>query len=487
MPRIQFSDVTPPERRSIRDIPIPRGGKRKVPTTIIRQEEPAPTRKEVPSENFPISNPVSNFNKNPVSNVNINKKISDVTEKKTNSAYEYYYPKEKIITEQSVHEFTKNKKKAWIFGSITVIVIAIFIVSMMTVFASATIDITPKNQDINVDMKIAGSVEAGSNIVRYEIIKLSKSDTASVPATGEQAVELKASGKIVIYNNFSTEPQRLIVRTRFENSEGLIYRIPESVVVPGKTVKDGVETPGSIETTVFADEAGDKYNIKKSDFTIPGFKNDANRYKNFYARSSSSMSGGFVGMQKTVLPADKQTALQTIETETDANLKKELETKVPEGLVMLPDSIKFKSTELPIKDSGSSVIIGKEITAYAVMLNAEDLSKVIIEEYISKLPEWNNIKPTIKDFSLLNMTGLPENLETNGKINLQIKGLAKIWADIDVNSISQKLLGAPKQDASKLLDEFAGISTITSTIRPIWKQTFPKDSAKIHVKTTLNQ
>ena len=77
-----------------------------------------------------------------------------------------------------------------------------------------------------------------------------------MPTTGEEAVEVKASGKIMVYNNFSSEPQRLIIRTRFETKEGLIYRIPESIVVPGKTVKMGWETPGSKEIGVFADEPG---------------------------------------------------------------------------------------------------------------------------------------------------------------------------------------------------------------------------------------
>ena len=42
MPRIQFSDVTPPERRSIRDVPIPNSGKRKVPVVIKPEKESAP-------------------------------------------------------------------------------------------------------------------------------------------------------------------------------------------------------------------------------------------------------------------------------------------------------------------------------------------------------------------------------------------------------------------------------------------------------------
>ena len=476
MPRIQFSDVTPPERRSIRNIPIPNGGKRKVstiPITIkdsVQKTEPTPF---VAPEEAPVSN--------------LSSKISETRDIKNNDAYEYYYPKDKSESKQQDGLFRQSKRKTFVFGTIIVILIAVFVVSMMTVFASATISINPKTERVAVDTKIVGAKnEVMESDVRFEVIKLSELKTVSVEATGEEAVELKASGKIVIYNNFSSEPQRLIVRTRFENPEGLIYRIPESVIVPGKIVKGGVGTPGSVEVEIFADEAGEKYNIKKSDFTIPGFKNDAARFKNFYARSSTDITNGFIGKRKTVAPADKQTALQNIDTEAKINLKKSLETKIPDGLTLLSDSIIYKSRELSQKEETSSVLIGKEVTAYAIMLNKQDLSKKIINEYISNSTDWSNIKPIINDFSLLKIMNTPGDFETSDKINLQIGGQATIVADIDTNIISQRLLGAPKGDARKLMDEFAGILSITATVRPVWKQSFPKNPSKIYVQTTIN-
>jgi hypothetical protein len=461
MPRIQFSDVTPPERRSIRDIPIPRGGRRKTSATVKIEKEEAQKVDAVyssPSEE-------NNFSKKDIS-YSVN-----------------YSEREENEEIENPHKHRKSKKKTFIFGSISVIAVVVFIVSMMTVFASATIYITPKSETVSVDTKIPCVKEVESDSVRYEIIKLAKSKSVSVQAAGEKAVEIKASGKIRIFNNFSTEPQRLIVRTRFESPEGLVYRIPESVIVPGKTVKNGTETPGSIEVEIFADEAGEKYNIKKSDFTIPGFKTDANRYKNFYARATTEMTGGFIGNMKTVTDTDKNTALQSINSEIEAELKKELSSKIPEGLTLLPGAITYESKELAPKEDGSSVSIGKEITAYAMMLNSEDLSKRIVAEYVSNLMSWEDIKPEIKDFSGLEVSDIPKDLENAGKIDLQITGTTKVWAKIDTNAINQRLLGAPKKDAAKLMDEFAGISGITSTIRPIWKQTFPKDSFKIYVRT----
>jgi len=470
MPRIQFSDVTPPDnRRSIRDIPIPNGGKRKV--SINLKPEITPPPKATP---MPLSTPA------------FDSRISEVAEKKNTNVYEYYYPKNKEEPNYN-NGPTKSKRKAWMFGTIISVLIAVFIVGMMTVFASATVNITPRSQNLNVATEIVGVKEREEGGVRYEVVKLAKSKTVSIPATGEEAVELKASGKIIVYNNFSSQPQRLIIRTRFETKDGLIFRIPESIIVPGKTTKNGTETPGSIEVEVFADEPGEKYNINKSDFTVPGFKNDANRYNNFYARSITEMTGGFVGKMKTVLPAEKQTALQNIDTETRADLEKELQSKVPAELVLLSNSIIYKSKELSQKEESSSVLVGKEITAYALMLNKKELSDKIIATYASEFDSWNNIKSQIIDFSPLAVEKIVGNLEGGEKISLQIKGQVLAWAEINTDTISQKLLGAPKKDLQKIMDEFTGISGITAVIRPIWKQTFPTDSSKIRVQTTVGK
>jgi hypothetical protein len=474
MAKVQFNDVVPPEKRSIRNVPIPNGGKRKPPVVI--KPETGPTVSASPD----FSNPKPDLS----APSSVSAKISEMVEQKNRGAYEYYYPKNKNEP-NSVEPHVgsgKSGKKRWVFGAIALFAVASFVFFMMTVFSSATVLITPKSQEVAVDLGFTGTVEAQDGTVRYEVVKLSKSKTVSVPATGEEAVELKARGKIVVYNNFSSDPQRLIIRTRFESPSGLIYRIPESITVPGKSVKDGVETPGSIEVEVFADEAGEKYNIDKSDFTIPGFKTDPVRYKGFYARSSTKMEGGFVGNMKTILPAEKDAALVNVDSDLTSFLESELKTKVPQGLSLLPNSIVYDFTDLPQKEDSSAVAVGREATAYALMINRQDLSDKIVNEYIKNFPGWENIKASIADFSLLSMDTKLNKAEIGQKIELKVKGKATILAEIDTNIIGQKLVGAPKGDAAKLIDEFTGISSVRAIIRPIWKQSFPSNPLKISVQ-----
>lgn len=466
-------------------MPIPQGSKRRSSLSLKTGSSPTPEiikKVEEPVTEIKINTtPTSSPTKNQAPS--FADKMSQISQKENVGPYEYYYPKKEKESMAGSSERSVGIPKKIILGGIALVLIAGFIISMMTVFASATISLKPKTQNILVDTEIAASINKQAGAVSYEVLKFSKSKTASVPASGEEAVELKASGKIIIYNNFSTEPQRLIVRTRFESPEGLIYRIPESVVIPGKTTKGGVETPGSVEVQVFADEAGDKYNIKKTDFTIPGFKNDSARFKGFYARSVDSMTGGFVGKKKVATPADRQTALSGIDTELKADLEKELQAKIPEDLILLQNSIVFTAKELPEEDGDSNIVLGKEMTAHVFMFNKKDLSDKIVTDYIASSSEWQGIKAKINDFSALAITELPTNLSSiPEKLNLQVRGQAAVSADLDTALIGQKLLGAPKSSAASLMDDFAGISSVTAIIRPVWKRSFPDNPTKIYVE-----
>src|SRR5690242_1986960 len=99
MAKVQFSDVTPPEKRSIRDIPIPTGGKRKTPIVI---------KPGVPKPNLQSENEVRS--QQPVSN------LIDVD--KDSGPYEYYYPKDKKVSSptsspiNSVNNFINPPKKS---------------------------------------------------------------------------------------------------------------------------------------------------------------------------------------------------------------------------------------------------------------------------------------------------------------------------------------------------------------------------------------
>src|SRR3989344_5907949 len=299
MPKNFFQDVVPPDRRSIRNIPVMGASHRRKRVPLIEEEETLQTEPEIaPLERQFEHTP------NPV--------VEPVQSEKR-----YPYP--------PLPSRGKRKSFKGLFISVGVLVILGFVFGMMTLFTSAKVAIVPKSSSQTFNMaliayknpNIAGTATSTPSL-KYEILDLVKEAEVEVPASGEEMAENKAQGTITIYNNFSSEPQRLITRTRFESPTGLIYRIQESVVVPGKTAGG----PGMIEALVVAEEAGDKYNTNKTDFTVPGFKDDAARYAGFYAKSKTAIEGGFIGRMKKVAPADKELALSQLKDSLRLELEK---------------------------------------------------------------------------------------------------------------------------------------------------------------------
>lgn len=462
MAKVQFSDVLPPDKRSIRNISISRQPRKK--SIDVVETAGAVERVKISAQRPEVDFPV------------VEQKVREIPEiKNTNPAYEFYYPKK----ESSGGSNGGRSKKTLVVGTVLVALCLVFVFGMMTVFSSATVFLTPKNQNLQVSLDFTASKDPiATSTVRYEVLKLTKTENISVEATGEEFVEEKASGKIVIYNNFSTEPQRLIIRTRFEAPGGLIYRIPESVVVPGKSGA----TPGSIEVQVFADEAGEKYNIGNVDFTVPGFKNDAERYAGFYARSVTPMTGGFSGKRKTVAEAEKSAALSQVDSSLTEALTKDLESKVPEGLVLLKDAIVFDRRETSQKEESSKVTIGRQVDAYAILLNKEDLSEIVSERYLDGNPEWQNIPSLINDFSGLKMSKKPNTVPGSGNISLGIEGEAVLFAAVDTNKVTESLSGIEKKNINSLIESMPNVSSMKVTLRPVWKQSFPENPSKIEVK-----
>ena len=95
-----------------------------------------------------------------------------------------------------------------------------------------------------IDSRLRAYTNPITTGLSFEIMRLSAEESDLVTATGISSSGQKAGGKITVYNNYSNAPQKLIINTRFQTSDGKIYRIREPIVIPGMGVK---------EATVYAD------------------------------------------------------------------------------------------------------------------------------------------------------------------------------------------------------------------------------------------
>ncbi|HWQ60131.1 MAG TPA: hypothetical protein VN420_03215 [Candidatus Fimivivens sp.] len=159
----------------------------------------------------------------------------------------------------------------------------------------ADIVVTPNSVSQDLEMEFGGTTDSsfsGDNTVPVRIIEkegdVTVTGTASGSSTGNGS---KATGKILIYNAYGPDAQQLVATTRFQGTDGKIFRLTKGVTVPGSSVKNGQSAPGVVEADVVADEVGSTYDIGPSDFSIPGFAGGSKAGK-IYGKSTSSMTGG---------------------------------------------------------------------------------------------------------------------------------------------------------------------------------------------------
>jgi len=239
----------------------------------------------------------------------------------------------------------------------------------------ATIAVYLKSQEKTVSASIeanigTNSVDESQNIVPAVLEQIIKEKTEEIEASGRKSGGGKATGSVVIYNEFSSDSQPLVATTRLETSDGKIFRITKGVIVPGMT-KVGTETkPGAIEVTVEADKPGETYNIDPTTFKIPGFASGP-KYDKFYAKSAKTMTGGAEGESPIVTSQDVSKAKEKLMVEAKKEAAEELKNSLPKERKFFEDAI---TTELVEAVPSASVGTQTEKFSYTIKVKAITLS-----------------------------------------------------------------------------------------------------------------
>ncbi len=119
------------------------------------------------------------------------------------------------------------------FLVIIIVVCGIIGLLMSTLFAGASITVTPRSAAVAAPATMQAQINAPAGTLPYQVINSARTASTSVPATGTKQVSLSASGIATIYNAYSVASQDLVATTRFEAPDGKIYRIHNTVTVPG--------------------------------------------------------------------------------------------------------------------------------------------------------------------------------------------------------------------------------------------------------------
>lgn len=379
---------------------------------------------------------------------------------------------------------TRYKRKGMSSGTVTLLVTSIILVAgaglLTYVFNSAAVTIIPKHVDIS-DFHaplVFGLNATGTESIPFIVATSSITKSRVLSLSESRKVEAKASGKIVVYNNFDTNPQKLIKGTRFESSSSKIYRINQSIVVPGKSG----DKPGSIAVTVYADSYGADYNSVPTDFTIPGFKGST-RYKGFFARSDGSISGGSSGSVSIASLSDVNAAKDELALELAQEIKTDMAKIQKEGYIGM-----YSAAEITYADNQQDILSGVTstytVTATGHVMLAE--SGALARAVASDIRDYENEPVRLGYADTLVYTKKDtDHIATSTSLSILVEGKPRVIWMSDEEALKKAVAGKSRSDFKPVMKTINSIEGAEISFSPLWLSSFPEDQNKITIIESL--
>ncbi len=302
-----------------------------------------------------------------------------------------------------------------------------------------------------------------------------------VASTGVQQVQEKASGEVTVYNGYSTDSVRLVKNTRFQTPDGLIFRAPADILVPGKSGT----TPGHIDVTVIADKEGTQYNVSPpTKFTLPGLKSTPAMYSGVYAQSNVAMTGGYSGPRPVVVASVQQDALSSMRDRMQSKIQDMVATYTGATTTALADLVQITYQDLPPTDEGSGQVRLHEIAHVEVPVFPVDLfASTIAQMVAANVDQSAVVLLPGKDFSAQYVNATSTALGTD-PIAFSLSGTATLVWKVDTQALASARAGRDQGAFQTIITGFPGIQEAHARIEPFWKRSFPTDPANIKIQIT---
>ena len=401
-------------------------------------------------------------------------------------------PKKRVVTKKTPTKLLQSRQNYlssgisffktqwfWLRYIIWIFVISIGIVIFFNTREKTYITIRPHHEYMNVDTNIMLHKNPQEDELGFDIIAIHDEVSIPIIAEGIRDVQKKSSGVVTIYNNYSTEPQRLLAETRFQSAGGKIFKLgTDEVIIPGK--QQG--SPGTIQVTLYADQSGSEYNIDSTDFTIPGFKEVGldEKYNTIYAVSEERFSGGYSGTEPYITDIQKEALEEELRKKLRERLVLRLEHEKTDQLMLVKESaqIDIQDSYLTTGSDGNGDRLVQPGTIIAVLVGLDEFI-FYIEDVLNtgEIPEF--IIDDINDASITQYTEF--DFESDDVLEVTIQGELFTESLLDEDILKQTFNNQSFDDLGVVFNSMNTIDRLHVVTRPFWKKKVSNDISRIFI------
>lgn len=372
---------------------------------------------------------------------------------------------------------------------VCIAVVAVGVWLATSVLPRAAISVTLKKNTVPFNVVIetgraivtVNTAASGTIALPGELLVNRKNVSMEFPTVGREKVEVKAKGRLVVSNAFSSESQVLVATTRFESPDGKVFRLVERTVVPGAKIDGGKIVPSTIEVAVVADAPGDGYNVPASTgWHIPGFKGTP-KYDAFTAEAKAPLAGGFIGERPVPSAEEIAAAREKVEQTLHDGLSSQMSALHTEGMKLLDTASRFSVV--------SEDVSSREDTpgVFSMYVEAE-LREIVFDERMLKdalvtLAKAGGSDPTDVD-------GLSIEYQTarvdfqGGAMSFPVSGSVVLKRAVSADDVRAGTLGKDEATLRSFVLGLPGVERASIMLTPFWVGRVPTNPEKVTV--TIN-
>lgn len=353
-------------------------------------------------------------------------------------------------------QIARPKKRRWLWRGIFLLAFLILFFILFTyVLPSARVTIVVETENVsqNFDVQLTTDktkVNEENNIFAAIIVAAEQTKESEFKATGSKNLGQSAIGQAKFFNK-TGNPQPITPDMDLISDQGVIFKVSESITVPGARVDDqGQVVSGEIITNIIAKEAGTKANNISGRVNISILALD--RQEKIYGLIQNSTAGATDKNETVVSQEDLDKAKDKIFKELETPVKEFLLKKAGADLVLSEQMIQFDSSEInasvAVDSPADNFKLTLKLKAQAFVYDNKNLRQNLKTKIGKNLKQGQTISET--EFGNLELNVKKVDFSF-GLVDLAVKATFPVAENIDLKTIRTNILGKSEVEARRYI------------------------------------